>query len=298
MTGSSAAVPPVAFQGEPGAYGEEAVISYFGEGRVAPLPVPTFAGVCRTVETGEAAGGVLPLENSVAGTVGDALDALVRGHLRMVGEVLVPVRHQLIGLPGVDLSSIERVASHWQALGQCERFLTTHPWVLVPAADTAGAARHLAERRDPALAVIASERAAARYGLSVLAADVQDDPGNTTRFAVLAAPRGRPSRLPPPPRSTSRGATRSTLLVFETAHVPGSLHAALGAFAEAGVNLSRIESRPAGGTRWRYRFLVQVEGDARRDPLRSALRKLRGRTSSMRVLGTFSSADAAVSPAG
>jgi len=285
--------PAVAFQGEPGAYGEEAVLGYFGEGHVAPLAVATFSGVCRAVEAGTAAAGMLPLENSIAGTVGDALDALLRGRLRMVGEVLVPVRHQLIGLPGSDLDRIDRVASHWQALSQCERYLSGTRWTLVAAADTAGAARQLAEAHDESLAVIASERAAQRYGLAILAAEIQDDLGNLTRFAVLAPPRrtardGLPSAVGPlAPAAT---APRSAIIVFETAHVPGALHRALGTFAEAGVNLSRIESRPAGRTRWQYRFLVQVDGDARREPLRGALRALRDSARSVRVLGSFAAA--------
>ncbi len=295
MTRRSDLAPRIAFQGEPGAYGEEAVIGYFGAGRVEAAPVPTFAAVCAAVESGTAAGGVLPLENSAAGSVGDALDALVRGRLRVVGELLLPVRHHLLALPGTELADVELVASHWQALAQCERFLSSRRWTLVAAADTAGAARELSHAGDRRLAVIASRAAAARYGLAVLAADIQDDPGNTTRFAVIArSTHAARAQLPSPsPTLALPSAPRSTLLVFETAHVAGALHAALGAFAESGVNLSRIESRPAGGTRWRYRFLVQVEGDARREPLPSALRSLRQRSRSVRVLGSFPSAQAA-----
>lgn len=293
MTRRSDLAPRIAFQGEPGAYGEEAVIGYFGAGRVEAAPVPTFAAVCAAVESGTAAGGVLPLENSAAGSVGDALDALVRGRLRVVGELLLPVRHHLLALPGTELADVERVASHWQALAQCERFLSSRRWTLVAAADTAGAARELSQAGDRRLAVIASRAAAARYGLAVLAGDIQDDPGNTTRFAVIARSTHAARAQLPSPALALPSAPRSTLLVFETAHVAGALHAALGAFAEAGVNLSRIESRPAGGTRWRYRFLVQVEGSARREPLRSALRSLRQRSRSVRVLGSFPSAQAA-----
>ena len=133
----------VAYQGEPGAFGEEAVIGWFGT-NVTPMPVPTFSAVCTAVESGAVDAGVLPLENSLAGTVGDALDALAGGSLRVVGEVLLPIRHQLLGLRGTELKAIERVSSHWQALAQCERFLSQHPWQVIPAADTAGAARVLA----------------------------------------------------------------------------------------------------------------------------------------------------------
>jgi prephenate dehydratase len=286
MPRGSAIAPRIAFQGEPGAYGEEAVIGYFGEATVEPMAVPTFSAVCAAVERGEAVGGMLPLENSAAGSVGDALDALVHGRLRVIGEVLLPVRHQLLALRGIESPAIRRVSSHWQALAQCGRYLATTGWEQVPAADTAGAARELATTRDTQIAVIASQRAADRYGLAVLTSDIQDDPGNQTRFAVLAL---RKNAVPRPtgPLVPPANAARSTIVTFQTAHVAGALHRALGALAEGGVNLSRIESRPAGDTRWQYRFLVQVDGDSHREPLRSAVATLRTRARSVRVLGSF-----------
>ncbi|MDP9271892.1 MAG: prephenate dehydratase [Chloroflexota bacterium] len=289
MPRSNRTRPAIAFQGEPGAYGQEAIIGYFGEGNVEPIAVPTFSAVCASVEGGETAGGVLPLENSAAGSVGDALDALVHGRLRVIGEVLLPVRHQLLAAWGVELSAIRRVSSHWQALAQCDRYLAATGWEEIPAADTAGAARDLAASRDPHLAVIASQRAADRYRLRILASDIQDDPGNQTRFAVLARRRAAVPR-PAGPFAPSPHAARSTIITFQTAHMAGALHRALGALAEGGVNLSRIESRPAGGTRWQYRFLVQVDGDQRAEPLRSALARLRRQTRSVRVLGSFPAA--------
>jgi prephenate dehydratase len=278
----------VAYQGLPGAFGEEAIIGFFGADAVTPAPMPTFSAVCSAVESGEVAAGVLPLENSVAGTVGDALDALADGALRVVGELVMPVRHHLLALPGVRLEEIERATSHWQALSQCERFLAGHSWAVLPAADTAGAARDLAEAGDRSTAAIASERAAERYGLAVLAANVHDVDHNLTRFAVLAPERGG-APLPPAvgPLAPPSGAARATLLTFETGHRPGDLYRALGAFADAGVNLSRIESRPSGTVAWKYRFLVQVEGDEAGEPLAGALATLRDRTRSLRVLGSF-----------
>jgi prephenate dehydratase len=289
MPPSNRTRPAIAFQGEPGAYGEDAVIGYFGEGNVEPMAVPTFSAVCAAVEAGEAAGGVLPLENSAAGSVGDALDALVHGRLRVIGEVLLPVHHQLLAAPGVELSAIRRVSSHWQALAQCDRYLAASGWEEIPAADTAGAARDLAASRDPHLAVIASKQAAERYGLAGVASDIQDDPGNQTRFAVLARRRAAVPR-PAGALAPSAHAAHTTIITFQTAHVAGALHRALGALAEGGVNLSRIESRPAGGTRWQYRFLVQVDGDQRAEPLRSALAHLRRQARSVRVLGSFPAA--------
>ena len=277
----------VAYQGEPGAFGEEAVIGWFGPD-ATPVPVPTFFAVCAAVDSGTADAGVLPLENSLAGTVGDALDALAGGSLRVVGEVLLPIRHQLLGLPGADLAAIERVSSHWQALAQCMRYLSTHPWRVVPAADTAGAARELADSRDLRGAAIASLAAAARYGLQVLAPDIHDSDHNMTRFAVLV---GSHAATPSPAGDLAPiGGGRETLLTFETGHRPGDLYRALGTLAEAGINLSRIESRPSGDGPWRYRFLIQVGGDAEAEPLRSALIGLGEHTRSLRVLGSFDTA--------
>ena len=277
----------VAFQGEPGAYGEEAVLTYFGSGAAEAVAVPTFSAVCDAVATGSADAGVLPLENSLAGTVGDALDVLAAGSLTVIGEVLQPIHHHLLVLPEATIADVARVTSHWQALSQCDHYLSEHSWSIVPAADTAGAARQLATERDPRVAAIASERAASLYGLRIAARDIQDAPENVTRFALIARPR---KSLPQGTGAGAPGpsdAERETLITFETGHRPGDLVRALAVLADAGINMSRIESRPSGEGAWRYRFLVQVAGDAAADPLRRALVDLREHTRSMRVLGSF-----------
>jgi prephenate dehydratase len=279
----------VAYQGEPGAYGEEAVIGHFGADGVEPLPLPTFSAVCSAVASGSAAAALLPIENSIAGSVGEAVDALIRSHLSVVGEVLLPVRHQLLALPGVAGSEVRSVASHRQALAQCEAYLARGGWTVVVAEDTAGAARELSESGDRSRAVIASVRAAERYGLEILERDIQDHGGNMTRF-VVAIPDGAETPSARGALAPSADAPYTTLVVFETRHVPGALHYALGAFAEAGVNMSRIESRPTGRAHWQYRFLVALAGDAEEEPLASALEALRERTHDLRVLGSFNSA--------
>lgn len=278
----------VAYQGEPGAFGEEAVRGWFGTD-VTAVPLPTFSAVCAAVESGEADAGVLPLENSLAGTVGDALDALAGGALRVVGEVLLPIRHQLLVVPGVALADVRRVSSHWQALAQCDQFLAGREWQIIPAADTAGAARELAAGGDRSSAAIASRAAAERYGLEVAAEDIQDSDHNMTRFAVLTAAGAAAIPEPAGPLAPRDGG-RETLVTFETGHRPGDLVRALTVLADAGINLSRIESRPSGEGPWRYRFLVQVAGDAERPPLRDALDEIRGHTRSTRVLGSFDTA--------
>lgn len=171
-------------------------------------------------------------------------------------------------------------------MAQCERFLARRGWQVVPAADTAGAARELNESQDRSTAVVASRGAAERYGLEVLAADIQDAEHNVTRFAILVP--GDAAALPEASGHLApRGSERETLLTFETGHRPGDLVRALAVLADAGVNLSRIESRPSGEGPWRYRFLVQVTGDAEASPLREALGALDEHTRSLRVLGSF-----------
>jgi prephenate dehydratase len=276
----------VAYQGEPGAFGEEAILRYFG-GLVEACAVPTFSAVCSAIASGSADAGVLPLENSLAGTVGDALDALATGSLTVVGEVLQPIHHQLLVIAGASLGGIERVCSHWQALSQCEQFLAREGWDLVPAADTAGAARQLAIDQDPRVAAIASERAAVLYGLQVVARDIEDAPDNVTRFAVIARPQDAVRVRSYSATVADGSAEWESLITFETGHQPGDLVRALTILSQADINLSRIESRPSGDGPWRYRFLIQVAGDAQLDPLRTAIMKMEAHTRSMRVLGSF-----------
>ena len=277
----------VAYQGEPGAYGEEASLHFFAAEQVEACPMPTFSAVYNSVASGTTDAGLLPLENSVAGTVGDALDALATGPLTVIGEVLQPIHHQLLVLSGVAISEIERVTSHWQALAQCDRFLSNHDWRLIPAADTAGAARQLALDRNPHVAVIASERAAELYGLAVVARDIEDAFHNVTRFAVISSESRQRSHVVVAKGAGASTAPWESLITFETGHQPGDLVRALSVLASAGINLSRIESRPSGEGPWRYRFLIQVAGDAEVDPLRTSLAEMRTHTTSMRVLGSF-----------
>jgi prephenate dehydratase len=281
----------VAFQGEAGAYGEEAILGYFGAEDALPVRAATFGTAARLVEDGTADAAMLPIESSRAGTVGEAVDVLIAGSLRVRGELLLPVRHQLLALPGVHLSEIDRVASHPQALAQCDALLTEHGWQPIPGGDTASAARSLAESGDRRTAVIASVHAAARYGLQILA-DLHGEGQNLTRFVLVTLP----DRSLPPGNgllAPSPDAPRASIISFETKHVPGALHEALGAFAQARVNLSRIESRPTRRSHWEYRFLVQIEGDTDRPPASDALATLRRHAHAVSVLGNFPAAQAA-----
>jgi len=276
----------VAFQGEPGAFSEEAVLAFFGDEETAPerVAVPTWRSVFEAVAGGAADRGVVAIESSLAGTIRETYDLLAEFYdagVRIVGEVTVPVRLALLALPGERLESVERVYSHAQALAQADEFLRSRDWQVLTTYNTAGAARMIADRQERRAAAIASPRVAELYGLVVLANDVQSGEENRTRFAVLAGPGGVPAAGGPP------GAPRRTTLVFAVRNVPGSLHRCLGAFAGRGVNLSRLESRPARGVRWEYVFWVDVDADASEPDCAAALGDLRAETEMVRILGSY-----------
>jgi len=225
----------VAFQGEPGAFSEEAVLSFFGDG-VQPGPVPTWRSVFEKVRDGSVDAGVVAIESSLAGSIRETYDLLSEFYdagIRIVGEVSVPVRLALVALPGQTLDWIERVYSHAQALAQADEFLRTRDWQVMTTYNTAGAARMIAEKRERRAAAVASPRVAELYGLEILAADIQSGDNNRTRFAVL----GRDGSAAAAPASETEPGPRKTTLVFAVRNVPGSLNRCLGTFASRGVNL-------------------------------------------------------------
>jgi prephenate dehydratase len=272
----------VAFQGELGAFSEEAVRVWFGA-EVEPLPCREFRQVGEAVRSGRVDAGVLPVENTLAGTVQPSYDVLAEPGLEVVGEVVLPIRHFLLGLPDATLEGIRRVISHPVALAQCGNFLSRHPDMEALAVyDTAGAAREVAEGGDASSAAVAAEGAAERYGLAVLAADLQDRSDNQTRFLVI-----RTESAPPLPgeERDHDGAWKTALLV-ETENRPGALVDILLPMSREGVNLSKLESRP-GLTPWSYRFFLEFEGGADHENVGRALEEVRERARSVRVLGTF-----------
>jgi prephenate dehydratase len=274
--------PRVAFQGEPGAFSEEAVLSFFAEPE--PIPVPTWRAVFEAVQHGEAQAGVAAIENSLAGTIRETYDLLGEFDLRIVGAVSVPVRLALLALPGEALDTIERVYSHAQALAQADEFLRTRPWQVLTTYNTAGAARMIAERAERGAAAVASPRVAGLYGLEVIASDIQTGTDNRTRFVVLSR-----AELPADSVTAASSAPRPmmTTLVFAVRNVPGSLHRCLGVFAERGLNLSRLESRPTRAARWEYVFWVDLDADAREPIAVAALDELRREAAMVRVLGSY-----------
>jgi prephenate dehydratase len=276
--------PSLVYQGEPGAFSEEAVLAAFGPD-VRRDAVPTWRAVFEAVSSGDASAGVVAIESSLGGTIRetyDLLDEFFEHGVRIVGEVTVPVRLALLALPGQALEWIERVYSHAQALVQADAFLRSRDWQVLTTYNTAGAARMIADRRERRAAAIAAPRAADLYGLEILADGIQSGDENRTRFAILACENeASPQRLP------SADVGRRTTLVFAVRNVPGSLHRCLGAFAARGVNLSRLESRPARRARWEYVFWVDADADAAEPDCAAAIEALRQETEMVRILGSY-----------
>lgn len=281
----------VAYQGEPGAYSEEALLEAF-PGGVSPVPRPSFTAVADAVVRGETALGLLPVENSLAGSVVDSYDLLARGDLTVAAELVHPIHHRLLGVPGARLAGVRRILSHPVALAQCTRFLaSSDAWEAVAVRDTAGAARMVAEAGEEHQAAIAGRAAGHRYGLEVLAEEVQDRPDNRTRFFLVSL-RGRSARLPSGLPRASR-----TAVSLEVEHRPGALMSVLEPFAREGIDLTRLESRP-GGVPWRYRFFLELASDAEAPAAARALEEVRGRTTRLDVLGSFPRVSAAESGSG
>lgn len=281
--------PTVAFQGEPGAFAEEAVLAFFDD----PVAVafPTWRAVFEAVQDGAADAGAVPIENSLAGTIRENHDLLIEFEpegIHIVGEASVPVRLALMALPGATLATVDRVYSHAQALAQADTFLRQRPWQVMTTYNTAGAAKMVAERGDRSEAAIASPRVAELYGLDILADGIeggQQGTGNRTRFAIIARDPFRPRW----PRAGAVDSEPRTSLVFAVRNVPGSLHRSLGAFAARDLNLSRLESRPwtERGSRWEYLFWVDLDADPVEPAARDALDALRAETELVRILGTY-----------
>ncbi|MEY3471845.1 MAG: prephenate dehydratase [Candidatus Limnocylindrus sp.] len=269
----------VAYSGEPGAFAEDALIDFFGDA-VTRLPVGSFGDVREAVLDGRAQFGILPIENLVNGTVRETLDLVRDGALEIVGESVVPVNLVLAALPGVALDDITRVYSHAQALAQSEPFLRTRNWQLLSTYNTAGAGAAIRDRSERDAAAVLSPRAAKLHGLVELASGIERDPGNRTRFWVLRRTGGAAEL------SARSGAPRTTLLVG-VRNEPGTLLAVLQRFADAGVNMSKLESRPSQGGDWEYVFWMDLDAGVDEPALKDALHALKAVTSELRILGSY-----------
>jgi prephenate dehydratase len=272
----------IAYAGEPGAFAEDAVLAAFGDVERAPLG--SFREVFAAVTDGDAAAGVVPIENVIHGTVRENYDLLLEFPLVIAGEVTAPVDLCLAALPGQRLEDIERVYSHIQALGQAEGFLRGRTWQLLSTYNTAGAGKAIAERAETGAAAVLSPRAARLFGLEVLADGIGDLPGNRTRFVVVA----RPDATIPPLRFKGE---RRTTLVVAVRNEPGTLLAVLQVIAANGLNMRKLESRPSRERAWEYVFWIDLDADTASPGTSEAIDALESVTTMLRVLGSYPATD-------
>jgi chorismate mutase/prephenate dehydratase len=281
---SLAAAPlRIAYQGVEGSYSHlTAQRRYAGYPEGVLLEgFETFRGAAEALRGGSADRALLPIENTTAGSINEVYDLLAEGGLTITAEVVSRIEHCLLGLPGSRVEDLRTVLSHPQGLLQCQDFLRAVPWIKAQVEfDTAGSARKVRERNDPSVGAIASEHAAKVFGLEVLRRAIQSQEGNYTRFVELAHD---PVRFPPEtPAKTS--------LLLAVPHTPGALAEVLGVLSRRGVNLAKLESRPIPESPFKYRFYLDVDGNAGRDPVRGALAEVEPLTTELRVLGTYPAA--------
>ncbi len=270
----------VAFQGEPGAYSEAALRKYYENRKKEPAAVArdSLESVVNAVETGSVDRGIVPVENSLGGYVDSSYRLITRGDVFVTGEVYLRVRHSLLGVRGAELSGVETVYSHPQALKQCRDYLSDLGVETHATYDTAGSAKMVRERGEPEVAAVASRFAGDKYGLDILVEGIQSSDKNRTRFLIIS----------PEPREKRPGdRAYKTTISFELGDAPGALYHCLAPFAENEVNLTMIQSRPTDTGHWEYHFDLEMEGHSREEPLRSALRKLREVVPEVHVLGSY-----------
>jgi prephenate dehydratase len=267
--------PSIAFQGEPGAYSHLSCRDARPD--MTPLPCATFEDAYQAVADGRAALAMIPIENSLAGRVADNHHLLPDSGLHIVGEHFHRVNHKLLGLPGARLADLREVHSHVQALGQCRGLLRRLGLKAVAHADTAGAARMVAERGDPRIGALASSLAAEIYGLDVLIDEAEDAGHNTTRFVLLA----REPAVPPP------GTPTMMSFVFQVRNVPAALYKSLGGFATNGVNMTKLESYQLEGSFKATMFYADIEGHPEDRAVRLAMEELAFFSTSVKLLGAY-----------
>lgn len=267
--------PRILYQGEAGAYAEEAAVKFFGEA-CDRRNVPTWEDIFLALKAGRADYGVLPIENSSTGSINQVYDLLSRYGAYIVGEQTVRVNHCLLAPGGADLTSVREVWSHEQGLLQCGEFLNSHPdWYCRAAANTAAAAKLVAQSGDVGMAAIGSRRCAALYGLDILAEGINSNAENYTRFVVVA-----------PVMELREGRNKISAL-FTLSHESGTLYRILTVFAAAGLNMVKLESRPIPGRPWIYRFFVDFTGDLAAEGMEGVLRELSQSSETFRVLGSY-----------
>jgi len=264
----------VTYQGEKGAYSEMAVYKFFGR-KVEPVPCKDFREVFESVKNGVVSNGVIPIENSIEGSVNQNYDLFLTYDLKVCGEVAVKLAHVLIANPQTTLENVQTIYSHPQALAQCRTYLEKHKWEIIPAYDTAGSVKIIKEQQLFNAAAIASEKAAELNDMKILARDIADNPSNYTRFLVLSHEDATPT------------GDDKTSIIFSAKHAPGSLYHALGEFASRNINLTRIESRPTKTTAWQYNFYLDFEGHRTEKRCTEALQALEKYATFVKILGSY-----------
>jgi len=268
----------IAYQGEPGANSHIACNEAYPD--MEPLACRTFEGVFDAVESGKADLAMIPVENTVAGRVGDIHYLLPRTTLQIIAEHYLPIRHNLMALPGAKLEDIKAARSHIMGLGQCRDFLRAHKIESVTAADTAGAAREVSEAGDKTLAAIAPRLAAEVYALDILAENIEDAEHNTTRFVIMSRDMA----------DIDAGGPVKTAFLFEVRNIPAALFKVMGGFATNGVNMTKLESYQIGGSFSATQFYAEIEGHPDERPVQLALEELGFFSSSLKILGVFPAA--------
>ncbi|MDH3677292.1 MAG: prephenate dehydratase [Nitrosopumilus sp.] len=265
----------VSFQGERGAYSEAAARSFFSE-QIETMPLPTFAIVLESTISDSTEYSVLPIENSLEGSVGESYDLLYSTSLNATGEIYYRIEHCLIGNGKLD--EVDTVYSHPQALGQCRNFIQKYNMKTVPTYDTAGSVKIIKEINKPNVSCIASKTASQIYNVSIISENIANNLNNYTRFIVLSK------------KTNEETGNDKTSIIFSIKHEPGSLFRIIENFHKYNINLTKIESRPTKSTNWEYNFYVDFEGHAKNPQISQMLEKIKNETLLMKILGSYPSA--------
>ena len=268
----------IAFQGELGAYSEMAVYSFFGESVEVKL-CKSFDEVFESVKTGTVDYGVVPIENSIEGSVNRTYDLFLEYDLKVCGEIIIRISHCLIAHKGTKIDQIKTVYSHPQALAQCRKFLEQHKLRAISTFDTAGSVKMIKEEKLTDAAAIASERAAKIYNMTILEKEIEDIKNNSTRFFVLDK------------RDSPYSGMDKTSIIFAAKSVPGALYKILKEFANRNINLTKIESRPTKSTPWEYHFYLDFEGHRTETKCQQALESISDKTVFVKILGSYKAAN-------
>ena len=271
----------VSFQGERGAYSEAASVSYFGN-EVNVIPCSTFADALKNTENDTSDYSVLPVENSLEGSVGESNDLLLSTKLNVVGEIYHRIHHCLIGIGSI--GDIDTVYSHPQALGQCRQFIQKNSLKTIPSYDTAGSVKIIKDLNQSSAACIASKNAAKIFDVPVIQEGVEDNTNNYTRFLILSKISAK--------EVTEKDAwdNTKTSIIFSVKHEAGALYQIINEFYQHKINLTKIESRPNKDTPWEYNFYVDFEGDRDDSSVKEMLQKLKDNSSFLKILGSYPAA--------